>query len=75
MNETLLSMMQQQEIVLNATKAREDEWRKLVTLRREKLQALISLEEQDTSEEIELRNCLITQNQDMVAIKATIAAV
>lgn len=75
MNETLLSMMQQQAIVLNATKAREKEWRKLSTLRREKLQALISLEEQDTSEEIELRNCLITQNQDMIAIKATIAAV
>jgi len=75
MNTTLLSMMQQQEIVLNATKAREEQWENLSNLRREKLKALVYLEEQDTSEEIELRNCLMKQTQEMAAIKATITTV
>jgi len=75
MNTTLLSMMQQQEIVLNATKAREEQWENLSNLRREKLKALVYLEEQDTSEEIELRNCLMNQTQEMAAIKATITTV
>jgi chromosome segregation ATPase len=75
MNASLLSMMQQQEIVLNATKAREEQWENLSKLRREKLKSLVYLEEQDASEEVELRNCLIKQNQEMAAMKATIATV
>jgi len=73
MNASLLSMMQQQEIVLNATKAREEQWENLSKLRREKLKSLVYLEEQDASEEVELRNCLVKQTQEMAAIKATIA--
>jgi hypothetical protein len=73
MNASLLSMMQQQEIVLNATKAREEQWEDLSKLRREKLKSLVYLEEQDASEEVVLRNCLTKQTQEMAAIKATIA--
>ena len=40
MNSSLLSMMQQQEIVLTATKAREERWETLSNLRREKLKEL-----------------------------------
>ena len=75
MNSSLLSMMQQQEIVLSATRAREERWDMLSNLRREKLKELVYMEEQDTSEENELRNCLMKQTQEMASIKATIAIV
>jgi hypothetical protein len=75
MNASLLTMMEQQDVVLSAMKAREEQWQALSDLRREKLKELVSLEEQETVEEVELRSCLLKQTKEMEAIKAVIAAV
>jgi Ankyrin repeats (3 copies) len=75
MNASLLTMMEQQDVVLSAMKAREEQWQALSDLRREKLKELVSLEEQETVEEVELRSCLMKQTKEMEAIKAVIAAV
>jgi hypothetical protein len=75
MNASLLTMMEQQDVVLSAMKAREEQWHGLSDLRRERLKELVALEEQETSEEIELRSCLMKQTKEMEAIKAVIAAV
>ncbi len=75
MNASLLTMMEQQDVVLNAMKAREEQWLALSDLRREKLKELVSLEEKDSNEEVELRSCLMKQTKEMEAIKAVIAAV
>jgi ankyrin repeat protein len=75
MNASLLTMMEQQDVVLDAMKAREEQWLALSDLRREKLKELVSLEEKETTEELELRTCLMKQTKEMEAIKAVIAAV
>jgi superfamily II DNA helicase RecQ len=75
MNASLLTMMEQQDTVLSAMKAREEQWQELSDRRREKLKELVSLEEQESCEEVELRSCLMKQTKEMEAIKAVIAAV
>ncbi|KAL3912482.1 MAG: hypothetical protein SGILL_006865, partial [Bacillariaceae sp.] len=75
MNASLLTMMEQQDTVLSAMKAREEQWQQLSDMRREKLKELVTLEEQETVEEVELRSCLMKQTKEMEAIKAVIAAV
>jgi hypothetical protein len=75
MNASLLTMMEQQDIVVAAMKSREEQWQSLSDMRREKLKELVALEEQDTCEEVELRGCLLKQTKEMEAIKAVIAAV
>mmetsp|Transcript_62921 Transcript_62921/g.153194 ORF Transcript_62921/g.153194 Transcript_62921/m.153194 type:complete len:435 (+) Transcript_62921:210-1514(+) len=75
MNASLLTMMEQQEIVTAAMKSREEQWQSLSDMRREKLKELVAIEEQDTCEEVELRGCLMKQTKEMEAIKAVIAAV
>lgn len=75
MNASLLTMMEQQDIVVTAMKSREEQWQSLSDMRREKLKELVALEEQDTCEEVELRGCLLKQTKEMEAIKAVIAAV
>ena len=73
MNSNLLSMVEQQEVVLKATRAREGQWEKLAQLRREKLKELVQMEEEDTSLEVDLRNTLAQQAHQMAAIKASIS--
>jgi chromosome segregation ATPase len=75
MNASLLTMMEQQNIVVAAMQSREEQWQTLSDMRREKLKELVALEEEDTCEEIELRGCLMKQTKEMAAIKAVIAAV
>lgn len=75
MNASLLTMMEQQEVVLSAMKAREEQWIALADKRREKLKEIVALEEQDSTEEFGLRFCLMKQTKEMEAIKAVIAAV
>jgi uncharacterized coiled-coil DUF342 family protein len=75
LNASLYSMMDQQNIVLDAMSAREEQWAGLSDLRREKMRELVALEEQETSEEFELKSCLLKQTKEMEAIQAVIAAV
>jgi hypothetical protein len=75
MNASLLTMMEQQEVVLSSMKAREEQWLALSDLRREKLKELVSLEEKETADEFEITSCLMKQAKEMEAIKAVIAAV
>ena len=70
MNSSLLSMVEQQEIVLKATRTREEQWEKLAGMRREKLREIVQLEEEDTFQEVDLRNTLAKQAHEMAAIKA-----
>ncbi|VEU41867.1 unnamed protein product [Pseudo-nitzschia multistriata] len=74
MNSSLLSMVEQQEIVLKATRAREEQWEELAKVRREKLKEIVQMEDQDTFHEVDLRNVLAQQDRKMAAIKATISA-
>lgn len=75
LNASLYGMMEQQNVVLDAMKAREEQWHALSDLRREKMKELVALEEQDSCEEVELRSCLMKQTKEMEAISAVIAAV
>lgn len=70
MNSSLLAMVEQQEIVLKATRTREEQWEKLAALRRERLKELVQMEEEDTFQEVDLRNTLAKQAHEMAAIKA-----
>lgn len=70
MNSSLLAMVEQQEIVLKATRTREEQWEKLASLRRERLKELVQMEEEDTFQEVDLRNTLAKQAHEMAAIKA-----
>jgi hypothetical protein len=70
MNSSLFAMVEQQEIVLKATRTREEQWEKLAALRRERLKELVQMEEEDTFQEVDLRNTLIKQAHEMAAIKA-----
>lgn len=73
MNSSLLAMVEQQEVVLKATRVREEKWEKLAASRREKLQELVKMEEEDTSQEVDLRNVLVQQAKQMTTIKAAIS--
>lgn len=73
MNSSLLAMVEQQEVVLKATRVREEKWEQLAASRREKLQELVKMEEEDTSHEVDLRNVLVQQAQQMATIKAVIS--
>jgi hypothetical protein len=70
MNANLLSMVEQQEIVLKATRAREEQWETLAGMRRDRLRDLVQMEEEDTFQEVDLRNTLAKQAHEMAAIKA-----
>mmetsp|Transcript_838 Transcript_838/g.1957 ORF Transcript_838/g.1957 Transcript_838/m.1957 type:complete len:444 (-) Transcript_838:197-1528(-) len=70
MNSNLLSMVEQQEVVLEATRTREEQWETLAGMRREKLRELVQMEEEDTFQEVDLRNTLAKQAHEMAAIKA-----
>jgi len=71
MNSSLFAMVEQQEIVLKATRAREEQWEKLASMRRQRLRDLVQMEEEDTFQEVDLRNTLAKQAHEMAAIKAT----
>ena len=75
LNASLFSMMEQQNVVLDAMSAREEQWNALSDLRREKMKELVALEEQESKEEVELKTCLMKQTKEMEAISAVIAAV
>jgi len=72
MNKSLLAMVEQQEVVLKATRTREEQWEKLASLRRQRLRDLVQMEEEDTIQEVDLRNILAKQAHEMAAIKAEI---
>mmetsp|Transcript_6214 Transcript_6214/g.15376 ORF Transcript_6214/g.15376 Transcript_6214/m.15376 type:complete len:418 (-) Transcript_6214:46-1299(-) len=69
MNSSLFAMVEQQGVVLNATRAREEQWEKLASLRRERLHELVQMEEEDTYQEVELRNTLAQTAHEMEAIR------
>jgi len=69
MNTSLFAMVEQQGVVLNASRAREDTWEKLAGLRRERLKELVQMEEEDTYQEVELRNTLAKTAHEMEAIR------
>jgi len=69
MNSSLFAMVEQQGVVLNATKSREEQWEKLAALRRERLKELVQMEEEDTYKEVELRNTLAKTAHEMEAIR------
>mmetsp|Transcript_15846 Transcript_15846/g.36520 ORF Transcript_15846/g.36520 Transcript_15846/m.36520 type:complete len:406 (-) Transcript_15846:165-1382(-) len=73
MNSSLLTMVEHQEIVLKATRTREEKWEQVAQLRRAKLQELVQMEEEDTFREVELKNTLARQAHQMSAIKANIS--
>eukprot|EP00934_Nitzschia_sp_Nitz4_P007035 Nitzschia sp. Nitz4//scaffold79_size90958//84388//85728//NITZ4_005041-RA/size90958-processed-gene-0.123-mRNA-1//-1//CDS//3329558297//7025//frame0 len=75
LNASLYSMMDEQHVVMEAMKSREEQWMALCDLRREKMKELIALEEQETNEEVELKACMLRQTKEMEAISAVIAAV
>lgn len=69
MNSSLFAMVEQQGVVLNATKDREEQWEKLAALRRDRLKELVQMEEEDTYKEVELRNTLAKTAHEMEAIR------
>lgn len=75
LNASLYSMMEQQNIVLDAMKAREEQWATLQEVRRQKMRELLELEEQEQSDEVDMKVCLLKQTKEMEAIQAVIAAV
>ena len=68
-------MMEQQNAVLTSLRKREDKWNTVTALRKEKMQELLELEEQDNTEEFNLKDGLLKQTKEMEAIQAVIAAV
>eukprot|EP00526_Cylindrotheca_closterium_P011182 CAMPEP_0113625866 /NCGR_PEP_ID=MMETSP0017_2-20120614/13365_1 /TAXON_ID=2856 /ORGANISM="Cylindrotheca closterium" /LENGTH=383 /DNA_ID=CAMNT_0000536003 /DNA_START=60 /DNA_END=1211 /DNA_ORIENTATION=- /assembly_acc=CAM_ASM_000147 len=75
LNASLYGMMEQQNTVLNSLRKREDRWNTVAQLRREKMKELLQLEEQDESEQLNLKDSLLKQTKEMEAIQAVIAAV
>jgi chromosome segregation ATPase len=75
LNASLFSMMDQQNVVLDAMKAREAQLSALSNLRRNKMKELVSMEEEEPEEESDLKSCLLKQTKEMEAITAVIAAV
>jgi len=75
LNASLYTMMEQQQNVLNAMNAREEQWLSLSDARREKIRELVALEETESPEETELKECLMKQTREMEAIQAVITAV
>ncbi|KAL3936160.1 MAG: hypothetical protein SGBAC_008459 [Bacillariaceae sp.] len=75
LNASLYGMMEQQNTVLNSLRKREDQWNNVAQLRREKMKELLQLEEQDDSEQHNLKDGLLKQTKEMEAIQAVIAAV
>ena len=69
MNTSLLAMVEQQEIVLRATRCREEQWEKLASMRRERLRDLVKMEEEDTNQEVDLRNTLAQQAHELGKIR------
>jgi chromosome segregation ATPase len=75
LNASLYGMMEQQNTVLNSLRKREDKWTTVGQLRREKMKELLQLEEQDDSEQMNVKDSLLKQTKEMEAIQAVIAAV
>ncbi|CAJ1922776.1 unnamed protein product [Cylindrotheca closterium] len=75
LNASLYGMMEQQNTVLNSLRKREDKWTTVAALRREKMKELLQLEEQDESEQMNVKDSLLKQTKEMEAIQAVIAAV
>ncbi len=75
LNASLYTMMEQQQDVLSAMNAREEQWLALSDARREKIRELVALEETESQEETELKACLLKQTREMEAIQAVITAV
>ena len=71
---SMYSMLEQQNFVLESMNAREEQWASLSDLRREKMRELVALEEKETTEGFELKQCLNKQTKEMEAIQAVIVA-
>eukprot|EP00980_Cylindrotheca_fusiformis_P008614 scaffold1830_cov117-Cylindrotheca_fusiformis.AAC.13 len=75
LNASLYGMMEQQNTVLDSLRKREDQWHTVGELRREKMRELLQLEDQDETEQMNLKESLLKQTREMEAIQAVIAAV
>lgn len=75
LNASLYGMMEQQNAVLDSLRKREDQWHTVGELRREKMRELLQLEDQDDTEQMNLKESLLKQTKEMEAIQAVIAAV
>jgi hypothetical protein len=75
LNASLYGMMEQQNVVLDSLRKREDQWHTVGELRREKMKELLQLEDQDDTQQMKLKEGLLKQTKEMEAIQAVIAAV
>lgn len=75
LNASLYTLMEQQRYMLDALKHREEHWMQVSDLRREKMNELAALEEQEGNDQKDLESSLIKQTREMEAIQAVIAAV
>jgi hypothetical protein len=75
LNASLYGMMEQQNVVLDSLRKREDQWHTVGELRRDKMKELLQLEDQDDTEQMNLKEGLLKQTKEMEAIQAVIAAV
>ena len=75
LNASLQSMMEQQINVLDAMKAREEQWAALAEMRRTKVEELFKVECEINTDGTDLNTIVSRQTREMEAITAVIAAV
>jgi hypothetical protein len=75
LNASLISMMEQQNKVLSAMKAREASWSALAKLRKSKVEELLNMETEVNIDDMDLQTVVMKQTKEMEAITAVIAAV
>lgn len=75
LNASLYGMMEQQNIVMKALRARESQWIETAELRRLKMKELLEIENEIDSVEDNLKESFLAQTKEMEAIQAVIAAV
>ena len=75
LNASLQSMMEQQKNVLDAMKAREEQWEALAKMRKSKVEELFQLECDVPTDETDFQTIATRQTREMEAIAAVIAAV